>query len=122
MLLNRIRNAARYSFLGIGISTILLLAAGTIADVLAIDPTSGGYEAPYTDFSGEPLDWDETYLTDTGMYTPGYVIDTHVDCTTGMINFDIFGLQFDYRQLSPRALVVHEPREACVERGFDPQF
>jgi hypothetical protein len=106
----------------VGMATILLLAAGALADVLAIDPTSGGYEAPYTDYSGDPIDWDETYVTSNGMHTPGHVIDTHVDCTTGMISFNIFGLSFDYRELSPRALAVHEPREACLERGFNPQF
>jgi hypothetical protein len=28
----------------------------------------------------------------------------------------------DYRELSDRALAIHEPREACIERGFEPQF
>jgi hypothetical protein len=106
----------------LGLAGLLLLVAGAIVDVLAFDQTLGGYEPPYTEYSGEPIDWGETYQSLAGMYRPGVVVDTHVDCTSGMISFDLFGLSFDYRQLSERALAVHQPREACFERGFNPRF
>lgn len=117
-----LRNVAFYTLAATGVVATLLLVVGGIADVRAFDRTSGGNESPYTEYSGEPIDWDETFLTASGMYRPGYVVDTHVDCTTGMISFEAFGLEFDFRELSPRALAVHEPREACAERGFDPDF
>lgn len=117
-----IRSFAAYTMATLGIATVLLIAIGTIADVRAFDRTSGGYEPPYTDYTGEPIDWDTAFVTPEGMYRPGYVLDTHVDCTTGMISFEFYGLGFDFRELSPRALAVHEPREACQEHGFDPDF
>lgn len=118
----RVRTIATGVAASVGLITILLVGIGAIADVLAMDPTSGGYEEPYTDFSGEPISWDEAYVTPDGMYAPGYVIDTHIDCTSGMISLDVFGVRMDYREFSDRALAVHEPREACEERGFSPDF
>ena len=34
----------------------------------------------------------------------------------------VFGFTGDYRKLSEKAIVVHEPREVCEKRGFDPRF
>ena len=118
-------NATRYGLYALatlGLATVLLLISGSIADVLAFDRTSDGHEPPYTEYSGEPIDWDEGFITPDGIYSPGIILGTHVDCTSGMISFDIFGLNVDYRELSERALAVHEPREACEERGFSPEF
>lgn len=107
-----------------GALVLVGLIAGFVVDFLSIDQTSGGYEPPYTDFTGEPIDWDsETYTTSTGMVSRGYVMDVHTDCTTGMIRFEILRLvTFDYRPLSDRALAIHEPRQACLDRGFQPEF
>lgn len=121
-MMDKIRSIGIYTFSGIGLAAVLLIATGAVADIRAIDPTSGAYDPPYTSYSGNPIDWNSNFITEDGMYSPGYVIDTHVDCTTGMISFDVMGIRFDYRELSPRALAIHDPRQACAERGFDPQF
>jgi hypothetical protein len=117
-----IRTIFAWVFASVGALAILLLGLGIVSDVRAFDRTSGGYDPPYTEYTGEPIDWDQTYQTSTGMYSAGYVINTHVDCTTGMITFEIFGIQGEFRELSERALAVHKPREACEERGFSPEF
>jgi hypothetical protein len=41
---------------------------------------------------------------------------------TGMISFEIYGQVIPFRPFSPRALAVHQPREACIARGFSPTF
>ncbi len=107
-----------------GAFLLMALTTGTVLDILGVDPTSGGYEPPFTDYRGEPIDWDtDAYDTPTGMVGTGHVLDVHIDCTTGMISFDAMGVAtFDYRRLSDRALAIHEPRQACQERGFTPQF
>jgi hypothetical protein len=104
--------------------TLLLagVAAGLVADVRAFDQTRGGYEPPYADYTGEPIDWSAVETTPSGMRKAGYVADVEVDCTSGMIQFAAFGLAVPFRELSPRALVVHKPRQACAERGFTPEF
>ena len=108
----------------IGTVTVVGLSAALALDVAAFDPTSGGYEAPYTDYTGEPIDWDaDTYDTPEGMVGTGRVVDVHVDCTSGMITAEVLGsVRVDFRELSDRALAVHGPREACADRGFRPEF
>lgn len=119
-----IRAGFLYGFAALGLILTLALVVGLAVDVASIDRTSGGYDPPYTDYTGEPIDWDaETYTTQTGVVSTGHVIDVHTDCTTGMISFEVLGaVTVDYRELSDRAIAVHGPREACIERGFDPQF
>jgi hypothetical protein len=39
-----------------------------------------------------------------------------------MITFEVAFVSIDYRQVSPRALAVHQPREACEAAGFNPEF
>jgi hypothetical protein len=113
-----------YGFAAVGVILTLALVAGIVVDVATFDETSGGYEPPYTDYEGEPIDWDtETYTTQTGMVKPGYVVDFHLDCTSGMIRLEFLNLvTVDYREVSDRAIAVHQPQDACRERGFDPQF
>jgi hypothetical protein len=83
-----IRTGVIYGFAALGLVLSLALVAGLAIDVASIDRTSGGYEPPYTDYSGEPIDWDgETYTTQTGVVSTGHVIDVHTDCTTGVISF-----------------------------------
>ena len=109
-------------FAGLGLAAVVLLAVGIVADYRGFDRTRGGYEPPYTGYTGEPIEWTEAYFTDDGFFANNGVLDTYVDCTTGMITFDLFGLRFDYRTFSERALVVHKPREACSAAGFTPRF
>jgi hypothetical protein len=39
-----------------------------------------------------------------------------------MIRFDVWGIKRGYRQVSERALQVHQPPEACIRHGFEPGF
>jgi hypothetical protein len=97
----------------IGLVSTILFVGGLALDAGGFDNTEGGYEAPYEGWTGTATDWAAGDTTPTGMARRGYVANLLVDCTTGMISFQPF---------SPRALAVHQPREACVERGFDPAF
>lgn len=106
----------------IGFVSVLLLCIGLIRDFRSIDQTQGGYEPPYTDFTGQPIRWQELDTTTTGMVHRGYVVDVLIDCSSGMMAFDVFGLAIPWRHFSKRALVVHKPRDACEERGFSPRF
>jgi hypothetical protein len=72
--------------------------------------------------TGPPIDWSEMDTTRAGMARRGRVMNVLVDCETGMMTVEIFGRQIEWRTFSPRALVVHKPREACRERGFEPRF
>lgn len=109
-------------FAGLGLATVVLLAVGIVADYRGFDRTRGGYEPPYTGYTGEAIDWMEAYVSEDGFFANNYVLDTDVNCTTGMITLDLFGLRFDYRTFSERALVVNEPRAACSAAGFTTQF
>jgi len=57
-----------------------------------------------------------------GLARRGRVVNTLVNGTTGMISFEIYGVEIPFRPLSPRALAVQKPREAFIAMGFDPQF
>lgn len=98
------------------------LVAALAADISMIDPTRGGYEPPYEDYTGEPINWHALERTETGLLNRGYVLNTHVNGVTGMISFNLFGMEWDYRQLSERAVAVHEPHEAFRELGYEPEF
>jgi hypothetical protein len=105
-----------------GAAAAALVLAGLAADIRSFDTTSGGYEPPYRDFTGDPIDWSQTETIETGLRRPGHVVAFSLDCTSGMISFETLGLRLDFREVSPRALAVHKPREACTERGFAPAF
>lgn len=111
-----------YGFTIVGMVLSGLLIAGLVADGLAFDRTQGGNEPPYTDYTGEPIDWGATYVTNEGFFKDGYVLSLYVDCTTGMVSFEVLQQRWDWRELSGRALVVHKPAEACRAAGFDPKF
>lgn len=106
----------------VGALAISAGVAGFVSDGLQFDRTSGGTEAPYTDWTGTPVDWSAADVTDTGFRQPGRIVSFAANCTTGMVSFEAFGFTYDWQQFSPRALVVHRPREACVAAGFTPQF
>jgi hypothetical protein len=112
----------RNIFAAIGVVLAAGLGAGFALDVAAFDNTRGGYDPPYTNYTGEPIDWSVMDVTPTGMASRGHVINVLVDCTTGMMHFETFGVAIPFREFSPRALAVHQPREACMERGFTPAF
>jgi hypothetical protein len=99
-----------------------LLVGGLVADGLSFDRTSGGYEPPYTGYTGEPIDREAAHVTGEGFFKDGYVLDLYVDCTTGMVSFEVYGRRWEWRELSGRALVVHRPAEACESEGFRPDF
>jgi len=101
---------------------VVIFVAGLVADFLSFDRTKGGYEPPYTGYTGQPVDWSTVETTPTGMRKNGYVLDVIVDCTSGMMHFGVLGFEFPFRKFSPRALAVHKPREACAKRGFSPEF
>lgn len=106
----------------LGFVLTALILGGLVADGLSFDRTSGGYEPPYTGYTGEPIDWEATHVTEEGFFKDGYVLDLYVDCTTGMVSFEVYGRRWDWRALSGRALVVHRPAEACEAEGFSPDF
>lgn len=111
------------SLVCIGIAAIAALVVGVSLDINGFDTTSGGYEPPYTGFVGAPIQWKELEVTETGVVKRGYIIDTHVNATTGMISFEFLGQgMIGYRPLSERALAVHKPREAFIRLGFSPEF
>lgn len=109
-------------FLLIGFVSVLLLCIGFIMDFRSFDQTQGGYEPPYTDFTGQPIRWQELDTTTVGMVHRGYVVDVLINCRSGMMTFDVFGMEIPWRSFSERALVVHKPRDACEDRGFSPRF
>lgn len=121
-MLGLIGTGLKRVFLVLGALLTGLLLTGLFLDFASFDRTKGGYEAPYTGYTGEPTDWSIADLTATGMARRGYVVTLLVNCTTGMISVEVFKQQFDFRVFSPRAIAVHKPREACRERGFEPQF
>ena len=108
----------------IGAVALALAAfAGALAvDVSNVDNTRGGYEPPYEGWTGTPIDWSAGEATDEGFARKGLVLETRVNCATGMLSGVILGMEIEYRKVSPRAIKVHKPREACVERGFSPEF
>lgn len=107
-----------------GLATLCLGAvlAGAAVDIHGFDRTSGGYEAPFEGVTGEPIDWSTVETSGTGMLRRGWVIDFEADCTTGMMHGRILGVAIPFRPFSERAIVVHKPREACIDRGFSPEF
>jgi hypothetical protein len=106
----------------IGLVTVTFFVVGLYLDVKDFDRTKGGYEAPYEGVTGEPVDWDSMDLTSTGLAKRGHVVNVLVNGTTGMISFELFKQQIDWRVFSARALIVHKPKEALIRRGFKPEF
>lgn len=104
----------------IGAVTVLALTLATVVGVRDADRTSGGYEYPYQGWTGTPIDYASWYLTAEGLFWPGPVVDQALDCTTGQLTLQVFGLaDIQFRPLSDRAKVVHQPQVACRDRGFD---
>lgn len=109
-------------FACIGVLYIGYLCVGLVIDITTFDQTRGGYQAPFEGWTGKPVDWDSMDRTSTGLVKRGYVIDVHIHGTSGMISFECFGLERNWQTPSARALIVHQPKEALIRRGFNPQF
>ena len=124
--LNRIRAGVRVwgtrALAAVGSIALVLLVAGVIADYRSFDRTSGGYDPPYTGWTGTPIDWSEADRTAEGFRLNGRVLSYRLHCTTGTITFELYGFSFDYRTVSERAIAVHRPREACRAQSFSPEF
>ena len=52
----------------------------------------------------------------------GHVVNVLIDCSSGMMSFELFKVAVLFREFSDCALTIHEPREACQARGFEPAF
>jgi hypothetical protein len=116
------RRGAVRTFAVIGAASVVFTIVGGAYDISNFDHTRGGYTAPYTDYTGTPINWNSGDVTPVGFRRPGIVINTNLNCDTGMISFTIWGMTFNYRTLSQRALVVHKPIQACEAHGFHPHF
>lgn len=106
----------------VGAVAMVLFAVGLWLDFQNFDQTRGGYEPPFQGVEGEPVNWFELDRTPTGVAKRGRVVNTLVDGTTGMISFEVYGVEVPFRPFSERALAVHKPREAFKALGFDPEF
>lgn len=110
------------AFAIIGIITVTYGIIGLYLDISTFDKTKGGYEYPYENWTGKPVDWDRMDTTKTGLVKRGHVIDVYVNGTTGMISFEFFGIKKEWQTFSDRALKVHKPKEALIRKGFSPEF
>jgi len=106
----------------IGIAYIFYVLIGLKIDITTFDQTKGGYVAPYRGWTGTPVDWDGMDKTATGLVKRGRIIDVHIHGTTGMMTFEVMGIRYDWQTPSDRALIVHQPKEALIRRGFKPEF
>ena len=109
-------------FAVIGFITVVYGIVGLTIDITTFDQTKGGYEYPYENWTGKSIDWEAMDITKTGLVKRGYVLDVLVNGTTGMISFKILGIKKDWQSFSNRALVVHKPKAALIEKGFSPKF
>lgn len=100
----------------------MALGVGLYLDINDFDQTQGGYEPPYEGVTGKPVDWFAMDRTPTGLAKRGRVVNVLVDGRTGMISFQLLGLEVDFQTFLDRALVVHRPREAFIAMGFESEF
>lgn len=101
------------------VAVFVCLLGALVVDAGNLDRTRGGYEPPYTGYTGEPQRVEEVAFTPQGGVVRGRVLDSLVNCETGVWRFEVLGLGFDYRGVSERALVVHRPQVLCRQHGFD---
>lgn len=120
--LSILKKTVMITFFVFGVVSCTLFVVGVALDLRSFDETSGGYEPPFEGWTGTPIDFSVLDQSNDGIIGRGYVLDVHLNCTTGMMAFEWYGQKFDYRVVSERALKVHKPDEACIARGFTPQF
>lgn len=121
-LVHTLKRSALGLFAGLGCLSSVLFLTGLAIDIGNFDNTRGGYEPPYTGWTGSPIDWTTVDTTSTGMARRGYVTNLLVNCTSGLISVQVYGTTIPFRPFSPRALAVHKPHQTCLERGFTPKF
>ena len=114
--MGRGRHALLRLFALVGVALSLCLATALALDLGDLDRTRGGYEAPYTGFTGEPLRFEEVALTAEGGLLRGRVLDSLISCRTGVWRFEVLGFSFDYRTVSERAWWCIA-RRFCAGRG-----
>ena len=116
----RIFQGAVYLMAAIGLIFSLWFIVETINEVSVIDQTSGGYEYPFEGWTGTPTDYDAWYATPTGLFFDGRAADLHINCTTGRLVISVLStVDYNFRDFSDRAKVVHQPQMTCRDRGFD---
>ena len=103
----------------IGLALVVAIGGAGLNDILSTDRTSGGYEPPYTGYTGTPIQADEVALEGDTIVIRGNVVDSEISCRSGMWVFDVLGVDIPYRTVSPRALAVHRPQAFCRTGGFD---
>jgi hypothetical protein len=103
----------------IGLALVVAIVGVGVNDILSTDRTRGGYEPPYTGYTGTPIQADEVALVGETIVIRGNVVDSEISCRTGMWVFDVLGIDIPYRLVSPRALAVHRPQDFCRADGFD---
>ncbi len=55
-----------------------------------------------------------------GLFFDGRAADLHINCTTGRLVISVLStIDYNFRDFSDRAKVVHQPQMTCRERGFD---
>jgi hypothetical protein len=118
-LVARLRRSLLISLAVVGIVFLSYLIGAAAIDITSTDQTRGGYEPPYTEFTGTPIQADQVALEGDQLIIRGRVLDSEISCRTGMWVFDIVGFDIPYRTVSERALVVHRPQEFCRAAGFD---
>jgi hypothetical protein len=106
-------------FAVLGLLGSAYVVGAAVNDIGSFDRTRGGYEPPYTGFTGTPIQRDEIALEGELVVMRGRVIDSEMSCTTGAWSFNLLGFSIPYRTVSERALVVHQPQVFCRENGFD---
>ncbi|WP_155523601.1 hypothetical protein [Nodosilinea nodulosa] len=121
-LTHSLGRATLWTFAGIGMLSAGLVLRGLAIDIGNFDRTQGGYDPPYVGWTGTPVDWASVDTTPTGMARRGIATNLLVDCTSGLISVQVYGTTIPFRPFSPRALAVHKPREACLSKGFTPEF
>lgn len=106
-----------FALLGLALSATIVGVG--VNDILSTDRTSGGYEPPYTGYTGTPIQADEVALEGDTIVIRGNVVDSEISCRSGMWVFDVLGVDIPYRTVSPRALAIHRPQAFCRAGGFD---
>ena len=66
------------------------------------------------------VNFDRLDLTNTGMVKRGYLLDAHLNCTTGFVGLSIFKLRFYNKPLKNSLKTKWNAKEACKKRGFTP--
>ncbi|GAJ98435.1 hypothetical protein [Geomicrobium sp. JCM 19055] len=85
-----VRKSSVYLLATIGAFAILLFISGLILDLRSFDETKGGYEPPFENFTGEPINFDELDQSAEGIVGRGYTVNILLNCTTGMVTFEFF--------------------------------